>query len=248
MDDSPIGSPKLRDLVRTTVNCFGRIRVVTRVGMSKSLTTICVLCNCATLKLFGGRDVNPSSGDSPIGSSAFYVSELFQHLAKFLDVHFNNLILEEDWKSFYAFLVRILVKSFNEAQVKDSWKINAEDIYIPQSPTEVVSITRLLYQAIVKIRFGVADGQHRLVSLLNVLMGFEVRDTLNKSPPIYFAPPFCTSELKGLSGKCSVRLVYGRASNELGRFADFFEKQAQRYSKTRDVSQSSKRARTLCDM
>jgi len=222
--------------------------------MSKSLTTICLLCNCDTLKLFG-RDVNPSP-DSPTGSPASYVSDLFQHLAKFLDVHFNNLTQEEDWKSIYAFLVRILVDNFNEQQEHDSLKINAEDIFIPLLPTEVVSITRLLYQAIVQIRFGVADGQHRLVSLLNVLMGFEVRDTLNKSPPIYFAVPTNIDPLnyehwnmlKCLSGKCSVRLLYGRASNEFGGFVDCFEKQAQQYSKNRDVSQSAKRSRTLCDV
>lgn len=196
-----------------------------------------------------------TSTDTPF-SHFSKVSELFQHMEKFLEVNFNHLAKQQDWTSLYVYLVNILVEDFNENQPNDTLKISAEDILIPYTDHELLAITRLLYQAIVPIRIGVADGQHRVLSLMNLLMGFGVFDSLSKSPPIFFAKDKNIidgyrrnlSKWQMWSKKSTVRFVYPKDLYSDLHFTANFETVAQEFSKLRDTEQSTTRLRTLCDV
>ena len=102
--------------------------------------------------------------------------------------------------------------------------------------------------------WGFSLGQHRLLSLMNVLLGFRVCDSLSKSPPIYFEmadqfrPPYSYWQSKmwnGLAKKCTVRLAYAK---EVMPFDENFERLAQEYSKRRDTEQAHTRLRSLWDV
>jgi hypothetical protein len=213
----------------------------------------------------------------------YYVSKLFLQLAKFLDLTFNGLNTLKDWQNFYAYLVRRLVDHFNTLQDSEEQKINADEIRMPaiyedtketadvneedttkktadvnEDTTEtadVISLTRLLYQAMVPIRLGVADGQHRILATLLVLQGHHVFNSLSKSPPFYFE--FLRHRGSGygiqkcgnaLQGKCSVRFLYHLSLTSSAVYERDFENLAEDYSRIRDTSQASKRRRTISDM
>jgi hypothetical protein len=166
---------------------------------------------------------------------------------------------------FYAHLVRLLVNDFNLTAGKQSDHIDAQTILLPFGcrgakgrRRDLFALTRLLYQAIVMIRYAVADGQHRLLSLSSVLLGFEIRDSLSKDPPIYFQKQKKCEviDFDSLLGTTTVRLVYSYLydrdkipkKDKILLFKLNFEKSGLHYSRQRDASQSAKRARTLCDV
>jgi hypothetical protein len=214
----------------------------------------------------------------------YYGSNLFLQLAKFIDVTFNGLNTLKDWQNFYAYLVRRLVDHFNSLQDSEEQKINADEIRMPaiyeditkktadgneedttketaninedtKETADVISLTRLLYQALVPIRLGVADGQHRILATLLVLQGHHVFNSLSKSPPFYFE--FLRHRGSGygiqkcgnaLQGKCSVRFVYHLSVTSPAVYEREFENLAEEYSRIRDTSQASKRRRSISDM
>jgi hypothetical protein len=194
-----------------------------------------------------------------------YTTNMFYHMNRFLNHNFDGLQTKESWINFYAHLVRLLVKDFNLTAGKQCDHIDATTILLPFGCREangrrrdLFALTRLLFQAIVMIRYAVADGQHRLLSLSSVLLGFEIRDSLSKDPPIYFLKQKKCEVLnfKSVLGSCSVRLVYSylyqknkiHKKNKILLFEHKFEKSGLHYSRQRDASQSAKQARTLCDV
>jgi hypothetical protein len=200
-------------------------------------------------------------GQHEIDDPSYYVSKLFLQLAKFIEFTFNGLNTMKDWQHFYAHLVRRLVLDFNRQQDSEEQKINADEIRMPainedtKETTDVVALTRLLYQAMVTIRVAVADGQHRILATLLVLQGHHVCNSLSRSPPFYFEflPDIglgygIQTYGEALQGRCSVRFVYHVTLNSLDIHMRNFEKLGEAYSRIRDTSQASKRQRTLCDM
>jgi hypothetical protein len=239
--------------VRRTVRTLWDYHLVSKSSCRNPSKKI-YFCTFPTMQFLGEDVPTLSSGDSRTESSAKDVSELFHHLAKFLEIHFKTLTRPEDWTVLYSYLVHLLVKDFNGFQEEEKFQIEPQDILIPRERYDLLMITRLLYQAIVPIRVAVADGQHRLLSLMNVLLGFRVCDSLSKSPPIYFEmadqfrPPYSYWQSKmwnGLAKKCTVRLAYAK---EVMPFDENFERLAQEYSKRRDTEQAHTRLRSLWDV
>jgi hypothetical protein len=155
------------------------------------------------------------------------------------------------------------VKEFNSAAGTDLPNhIDSENILLPKPGHDLFALTRLLYQSLVMIRFAVADGQHRLLSMSSVLLGFEIRDSLSKDPPIYFEKKTMNQpvNLEAMEGLCTIRLVYSYCqpmqsvtaaaaqAKKVKLFKDIFESKGNYYSRQRDTSQSAKRSRTLCDV
>jgi len=193
-----------------------------------------------------------------------YVTDMFVQLAKFLHHTLNDLKTLKDWQNFYAYLVRRLVDEFNKEQKSVDQHITANEIRMPatkiindgkKETADVIALTRLLYQAMVPVRIGVADGQHRLLATLLVLQGHHVVKSLSKSPPFYFS--FLRDRGIGygiqtfeaaLQGKCNVRFVYHEAVTSSDLSWIDFESMGEAYSTIRDTSQSCKRQRTTCDM
>ena len=193
-----------------------------------------------------------------------YVTELFLQLAKFLHHTLNDLKTLKDWQNFYAYLVLRLVEEFNKEQMSEDQHIMANEIRMPatknisdgkKETADVIALTRLLYQAMVPVRLGVADGQHRLLATLLVLQGRHVNNSLSRSPPFYFS--FLRDRGIGygiqtfgdaLQGKCNVRFVYHEGITSSDLLVRNFENVGEAYSTIRDTSQTCKRPRSLCDM
>jgi hypothetical protein len=207
------------------------------------------------------------SRDEPV--NAWFTTYL-RVLDKWLSIRFNGLKTIEDWKAFYAYLAKAVVRKENHyAKIK----IANKDIVLPNL-TDLFQVCRLLFQAMVKVRIGVADGQHRMCAMIHLLTGWSVTVQAHKIPPKTFnrgAPyglgtenpdaniikmsPRSMSEhfnniLKTMANPVTVLTVMATSNNHLHRRpspADIL-RCAVGYSKVREVSQAAKKPRLLVDV
>jgi hypothetical protein len=186
-------------------------------------------------------------------------AEYFNTLNTWLDKNFNGLKTMFNWEQLYAHLVREVVKVANKTEGRVE-KIDVDNIAFP-SVTDTIHVCRLLFQALVNVRIGVADGQHRICAMLNLLSGWSITVHTKQVPPktfehgdhfglVNYEPRpkrFIDAEnqinqiLSTMSTKVMVRTVLAETNESL-------EKWSVGYSQVREESQAKHKPRVLVDV
>jgi hypothetical protein len=185
-------------------------------------------------------------------------AEYFHKLDCWLDAHFEGLKTLGDWGKFYVHLVRILVMMANaDANKKQKFVIVEDDIVMPKE-AHLFKACRLLFQAVVKHRIAVPDGQHRMAAMVELLSGWKITLDPKRMPPKGFEPgDHCgivgnyeigpplrrafSKILEALCGKVVVRVI-------LPPQVFYFEPISIEYSRVREESQSKHKPRVLVDV
>jgi hypothetical protein len=115
-------------------------------------------------------------------------AEYLNTLRLWIDTHFNGLQTMENWKKFYIYLAQEVCGTANMKAVgerRNDKKIDSDYIAFPKN-TDIIHVCRLLFQTLVNLRVGMADGQHRICAMMNLLSGWSVTVNTKTVPPKTF--------------------------------------------------------------
>lgn len=172
------------------------------------------------------------------------VAEYFYQLNSWLNANFGGLKKISDWELLYIRLVKILVA----LRPQEMEMIDVNKIIMPIH-NDIFQACRLMYQAIVPLRTGFADGQHRVAAMVELLGGWKIKVDITQTPPRSFARDASWSDqthdfdklLQTLSSdKVLVRIVETDETN--------LEIKGVEYSQMREKSQSLHKPRVLVDV
>lgn len=198
---------------------------------------------------------------------AILVAEYFHQLDSWLDTYFGGLRHIDDWESLFIHLAHIVANMANSDGRDDGEKVDVKFLVMPK-PWNIFQATRLMYQAIGRLRTGVPDGQHRMAAMIELLCGWKITVDPSMIPAKTFAP----GDHSGLANELGTTVMGGqevpnfhmtRVRDALGKILHCLkrkvtvrvirphtaelESQGEEYSQIREQSQSQHKPRGLVD-
>jgi hypothetical protein len=180
-------------------------------------------------------------------------AEYLNALKLWIDTHFEGLQTMENWKLFYIYLAQEVCGMANMKAVEEKKKNKKIDI---------IHVCRLLFQTLVNLCVGMADGQHHICAMMNLLSGWSIMVNMTTVPPKTFkhgdhfgmvdyhknpehqdeeAAKNINKILPTMCTKVNVRTVF---SDNTATFESFSVK----YSQVREQSQAKHKPRVLVDV
>lgn len=191
----------------------------------------------------------------------FLFAQYFKALDAWIDKNFEGLTTMENWLHFYRFLAKEVCHRFNIA-ARQEGRTDTIDIFkiVFPSYTDTIKVCRLLFQSIVNLRVGLADGQHRICAIMNLLSGWSISVQTKTIPPktfeqgdhfgiLNYTKKKCDEAfserldqlLPAMNTKANVRIVVPETTTEL-------ESWCVKYSHIRERSQAKHKPRVLVDV
>jgi len=162
----------------------------------------------------------------------------------------------ESLNRFYMFLVETLsiMANAHYRKLKKQTEVDWTKVVMPAS-TDVFKVCRLMWQAIVGIRNGIPDGQHRIAAMMKVLENWSITVDPTKTPPRTFVEDKKSltekkweqldeevdSILQTLQGRATTRVIFPTMLANM-------EQESMQYSLMREMSQSLHKPRMFKDM
>ena len=176
-------------------------------------------------------------------------------LDKFCDVNFDGLKSYVSWQRFYAYLVSVMISIWKKEELEDLPDITK--VVVPEM-VNIKNCARLIYHNIGKLRVALADGQHRMGAIMEMVgCGYRVEISSGGhhrgGPTRRFVKQMRADEglvainekiTESLSSKVTTRVV--TILEEIKSPSDF-ELCCIGYSKMREKSQLDKKPRVLRD-
>lgn len=219
-----------------------------------------VIAPSSSLQLFGTK----LSKDDLNADVHMLFAEYLNALKLWIDTHFDGLQTMENWKLFYIYLAQEVCGWANmkaTAEKRIDKRIDMDLIAFPKC-ADIIHVCRLLFQTLVNLRVGIADGQHRICAMMNLLSGWSIRVNTTTVPPKTFqrgdhfgivdfqkdredqdqeAEENINKILPTMCTKVNVRTV-------LSLNTAMFESFSEKYSQVREQSQEKKKPRVLVDV
>jgi hypothetical protein len=189
--------------------------------------------------------------DTSSRATHFATANYYNDLTTWLNFHFDGLNSVDSLERFYIHLVDLVSDNANQHYKKGGKNIEVDwkQVVMP-GPTEIFKVCRLLWQALVPIRNGVPDGQHRIAAMMKLLENWSITIHPTTTPPKTFVEdeknyPNLNEKLDDilftLQGKAMTRVIF---PDRIGQM----EEESQKYSLMREVSQSRHKPRMFKDM
>ena len=96
------------------------------------------------------------------------VVKYLMDLDKFCDVNFDGLKSYVSWQRFYAYLVSVMISIWKKEKLEDLPDITK--VVVPEM-VNIKNCARLIYHNIGKLRVALADGQHRMGAIMEMVGG-----------------------------------------------------------------------------
>lgn len=177
-------------------------------------------------------------------------AQYFSMLQHWLDIHCQGLKDHKGWTELYCCLAKIVSTLANK---EENLNIDYKEVLVPTSLPDLLQVCRFMFQAIINVRIGICDGQHRMGAMLHALFNWEINanyPVAEDQPPCTFRRIEYTTELPddGLEGvllclseKVMVRVFVPKSIAE-------FQEQSVAYSLAREFSQRAHKPRVLANM
>ena len=205
-------------------------------------------------------DIDLSDSDKSRGALVL-LAEYYHSMDCWLETNFEGLQSIDSWKKFYVHLTRELVDYANEQKGRKI-EIQKENIVMPEN-LELFKACRLMWQAQVRLRNGIPDGQHRVAAMMDLLEGWTLTVDPTTIPPRTFVPRICSRGERIVPDQN--KFQYPNGTSELNKLLQtmrgtaiacvmhvertmLLEKESIKYSILREVSQSQHKPRVFMDM
>jgi hypothetical protein len=181
-----------------------------------------------------------------LDEEAVMVADYLHELNAFLEERFGGLKEVEHWEKLYIHLARIVVTQKNDkCKHQKEFRVNPNHVFMPKSQ-DIFQACRLMYQAIVPLRMGIPDGQHRVAAMMEIMTGWKIVVQTRDIPPRVFKRESTTDE------EVLTRALSSASNRVMGRIfvpkSHDIENESERYSKMREESQSKHKPRVLVDV
>jgi hypothetical protein len=193
-----------------------------------------------------GLKLSPNKKTTVTQLSAQYFSML-QH---WLDIRCQGLKNHKGWTELYCCLAKIVSTLANK---EENLNIDYKEVLVPPSLPDLLQVCRFMFQAIINVRIGICDGQHRMGAILHALFNWEIKANY----PVAEDQPPCTFEHMESTSKDPGRFaaVLADLSAEPVMVRVFvpeslakFQEQSVAYSLAREHSQRAHKPRVLANM